>query len=154
MDGRKKPLTAGLAAAAMETQKAFAQKCEEYAEAQGLRDLMQLLMRLLLQQQPEDPLQYLIDYLKQQQHLNSHGEQPAQPPEELQQPPGPALRLVVLGIPGSGRREVSRRLAEAWGLPLVSAGDLLRVHAEKHPKGEAAKALATKTLGEAEAAAG
>ncbi|OEH79410.1 elongation factor [Cyclospora cayetanensis] len=52
----------------------------------------------------------------------------------------------MLGLPGSGRRELSRRLADMCDLPLVSAGDLLRLHAEKFPNGEAALALTSKTL--------
>ncbi|CDJ36616.1 uncharacterized protein EMH_0091980 [Eimeria mitis] len=141
----------------MEAEKPFAKKCEEYAEAQGLRDMMQSLLKLLLQHQPEDPLQYLIDHLKQQQLLEAQEFQPQlqQPQQEeeqqqqqvQQQQLSLPLRLVMLGLPGSGRREVSARLAERWGLPLVSVGSLLRAHAEKYPRGEAAKALSSKTLG-------
>lgn len=137
----------------MDTEEAFAAKCEEYAEAQGLRELMESLMRLLLQQQPKDPLQCLIDHLQQHQpELESQeGQQEEQQEEKAQQKQGPLLRLVLLGLPGSGRREVSRQLAEEWNLPLVSAGTLLRLHAEKNPKGEAARAIATKSLGKEEA---
>lgn len=135
----------------METEKAFAAKCEEYAEAHGLRELMQSLMRLLLQQRPEDPLQFLIDHLKQQEQLESEDELQQKENQSGHQQQGPALRLIMLGLPRSGRREASRRLAEIWGLPLVSAGDLLRLHAEKYPEGEAARALATKALGEKQA---
>lgn len=158
----------------MESEKAFAAKCEEYAEAQGLRELMHSLMRMLLQQQPADPLQCLIDHLRQQLQLEGHETQPQQVEDNIehrkgkqnqqerhqegqgqqgeqkqqrQQLKGPLLRLVVMGLPGSGRREVSRRLAELWSLPLLSAGDLLRMHAAKYPKGEAARAIASKTLG-------
>lgn len=152
----------------MEAEKPFAKICEEYAEAHGLRDMMQSLLKLLLQQQPEDPLQYLIDHLKQQQLLEAQEIQPEQRQEQqeegqqqtqeeqqgqreqqqVRQQLGPPLRLVMLGLPGSGRREVSVRLAERWGLPLVSVGTLLRTHAEKFPRGEAARALNSKTLGE------
>ncbi|XP_026192166.1 uncharacterized protein LOC34619981 [Cyclospora cayetanensis] len=126
----------------METQTAFTKKCEDYAERHGIRDLMRSLARLLVIQQPDDPLQCLIDHLKQQQQLESQEAQQQQPHQKEEAP----FRLVMLGLPGSGRRELSRRLADMCDLPLVSAGDLLRLHAEKFPNGEAALALTSKTL--------
>ncbi|KAL8272468.1 hypothetical protein Esti_003591 [Eimeria stiedai] len=137
----------------METEEAYAAKCEEYAEAQGLRDLMQSLMRLLLQQQPEDPLQCLIDHLKGQIKLQDEAEAQQQQQDQQQQQRqqlGPPLKLILMSLPGSGRRELSRRLADLWKLPLISAGDLLRLHAAQEPKGDAAKALAAKTLADDE----
>ncbi|KAL8433792.1 hypothetical protein ACSSS7_003638 [Eimeria intestinalis] len=132
----------------METEEAYAAQCAEYAEAQGLRELMQSLMRLLLQQQPEDPLQCLIDHLNGQLKLQEEAE--AQQQQQQQQKMGPPLKLILMSLPGSRRRELSRRLAELWKLPLISSGDLLRLHAAQETTGEAAKALAAKTLADDE----
>ncbi|KAL8424773.1 hypothetical protein Efla_001362 [Eimeria flavescens] len=142
----------------MQSEEPFAAQCEQYAEAQGLRELMQSLLRLLLQQQPQDPLQCLIDHLRgqlqlqgqqqQQQELDEPLDQQQQQQQQQQEEEqvGPQLRLILMSLPGSGRREVSRRLADTWKLPLISAGSLLRLHAAQHPGEEAAKAIATKAL--------
>ncbi|KAL8450038.1 hypothetical protein Emag_003462 [Eimeria magna] len=136
----------------METEEAYAAESEQYAEAQGLRELMQSLMRLLLQQQPDDPVQCLIDHLKGQLKLQEEAEaqQQEQQQGQQQQQVGPPLKLILISLPGSGRRKLSQRLAELWKLPLISAADLLRLHAEQEPKGEASRALATKTLADDE----
>lgn len=143
----------------MDAEKPFAKECEEYAEAQGLRDMMQSFLKLLLQHQPDDPLQFLIDHLKQQQFLEAQelqkdthrvedeDKEQQHASQTQQQQLGPPLRLVMLGLPGSERHEVSASLAERWGLPLVSSGALLRAHADKYPRGEAARALNSRTLG-------
>ncbi|CDJ45405.1 hypothetical protein ETH_00002350, partial [Eimeria tenella] len=140
----------------MESEKEFAKKCEEYAEAQGLRELLQQLLRLLLLQQPQDPLQYLIDYLKQLQDTENSSssslsellqQQQQQQQEQQQQQQqqqrrvGPPLTVVVLGLPGSSRSQVSVHLAKKWGLEIISAKQILKTFAEKHPKSEAAKAV-------------
>jgi adenylate kinase len=39
--------------------------------------------------------------------------------------------MILLGSPGSGRTTLGRILAKRWDLPLISAGDLLRLSAER-----------------------
>src|SRR5262249_9056288 len=41
-----------------------------------------------------------------------------------------AVRLVLLGAPGSGKGTQGKRLAAHFGVPHISSGDLLRAHGE------------------------
>src|SRR4029078_12624729 len=60
--------------------------------------------------------------------------------EVIQQRPGAALNVVMLGPPGAGKGTQAERFARTHGLPKISTGDILReaIHADT-PLGRSAK---------------
>ncbi|XP_041098744.1 adenylate kinase 8 isoform X2 [Polyodon spathula] len=76
-----------------------------YAEQHGLFDLMQAMVKRLLVDKPEDPIDYLIDLLK-----NNSIEVP---------------RIFVLGPPASGKRTVVKQLCKHLGATRISMESLL-----------------------------
>eukprot|EP00403_Amphidinium_massartii_P038504 CAMPEP_0178439068 /NCGR_PEP_ID=MMETSP0689_2-20121128/35950_1 /TAXON_ID=160604 /ORGANISM="Amphidinium massartii, Strain CS-259" /LENGTH=505 /DNA_ID=CAMNT_0020061555 /DNA_START=35 /DNA_END=1549 /DNA_ORIENTATION=+ len=79
----------------------------EYFEQQGAYDLFENLLKELVINKPEDPLQHMIDCL------------------QTEHPCGP-LQVIVSSAPGLNRSDFARRLAAQCGLLHISAGDLLR----------------------------
>lgn len=79
----------------------------EYFENEGAYDIFDHLLRELLTKQPADPVQHMIDCLG------------------CKHPRG-CPQVIVSSPPGLGRRHLCRRLADHFGLTLISAGDLLR----------------------------
>ncbi|XP_058861357.1 adenylate kinase 8-like isoform X1 [Acipenser ruthenus] len=77
-----------------------------YAEQHSIFDLIQAMMKRLLVEKPEDPIEYLIDLLK-----NNSIEVP---------------RIFVLGPPASGKRTVVKQLCKHLGASRISTESLLR----------------------------
>ncbi|XP_064210585.1 adenylate kinase 8 isoform X2 [Anguilla rostrata] len=77
-----------------------------YAETHEIFDLVQLMVTNLLVDKPEDPLQYLIDYLKR---------------DSLEVP-----RVMLLGPPASGKRTIGRQLCEQTRAVHVTASSVLK----------------------------
>lgn len=83
---------------------------QEYLQGQDAYDLFECMLKELIVKQPEDPLQHMLSVLQADYPSNS----------------GP-LKISVTSAPGSiARQELSKRLAEQFGLAYISAGDLLR----------------------------
>jgi adenylate kinase len=55
----------------------------------------------------------------------------AAPGRGAQKEPAPATVVVLLGPPGAGKSEQSRRLTERHSIPAISTGDLLRDHVRR-----------------------
>ncbi|XP_035291379.1 adenylate kinase 8 isoform X2 [Anguilla anguilla] len=81
-----------------------------YAETHEIFDLVQLMVTNLLVDKPEDPLQYLIDYLKR---------------DSLEVP-----RVMLLGPPASGKRTIARQLCEQTRAVHVTASSVLKEDTE------------------------
>ncbi|XP_061117703.1 adenylate kinase 8 [Conger conger] len=77
-----------------------------YAEKHEIFDLVQLMVTNLLVDKPEDPLQYLIDYLKR---------------GTLDVP-----RVMLLGPPASGKRTIAKQLCEHSHAVHVTASGVLK----------------------------
>merc|ERR1719191_496254 len=79
----------------------------EYLDSKGAYDIFDTLLKELLTKQPDDPLQCMIDTLK------------------TEVPSGP-LRVVVVSASGTSRSKWCQKIADSYGLQLVSPGQLLR----------------------------
>jgi len=75
-----------------------------YAEEHGLFDLYHRMLQRLVIVKPEDPLQYMIDWLQR--------ESDAVP------------KIAVIGAPASGKASIARKLAENSGAVLVDANKI------------------------------
>ncbi|CEM14740.1 unnamed protein product [Vitrella brassicaformis CCMP3155] len=84
--------------------KEFLRESLDYLETKEVYDLFDYLMRELILHQPEDPLKFLIDTLKDPQ----------------------PLKIIILGPPGSGRSTHAKRIADTYNLTHVAVGELLR----------------------------
>lgn len=71
-------------------------KIEEYFEEKRLYELFKTLFKSLIIQRPEDPLEFLMQKLKN---------------------PKPINRIFVVGPPGSNRKEIALSLADHFGWP-------------------------------------
>lgn len=71
-------------------------KIEEYFEEKRLYELFKNLFKDLLINRPENPLDHLIDKLKN---------------------PRPAIKIFVVGPPGSNRKEIALSLADHFTWP-------------------------------------
>ena len=85
-------------------------KIEEYFEEKRLYELFKSLFKDLIINRPEEPLDFLIEKLKN---------------------PKPIIRLFVVGPPGSNRKEIALSLADHFAWPCVSVGDLLNKEVSK-----------------------
>eukprot|EP00746_Dinoflagellata_sp_MGD_P163551 gnl/MRDRNA2_/MRDRNA2_91656_c0_seq1.p1 gnl/MRDRNA2_/MRDRNA2_91656_c0~~gnl/MRDRNA2_/MRDRNA2_91656_c0_seq1.p1 ORF type:complete len:435 (+),score=115.26 gnl/MRDRNA2_/MRDRNA2_91656_c0_seq1:98-1402(+) len=79
----------------------------EYLDGKGAYDIFDTLLKELLTKQPDDPLQCMIDTLK------------------TEIPSGP-LRIIVASASGTGRSKWCQKIADSYGLKLISPGQLLR----------------------------
>merc|ERR1711985_15526 len=79
----------------------------EYLDSKGAYDIFDTLLKELLMKQPEDPLQAMIDTLK------------------TEIPSGP-LRVVVVSASGTSRFKWCEKIADKYGLKIISPGKLLR----------------------------
>lgn len=94
-------------------------KIEEYFEEKRLYELFKTLFKDLLIHRPDEPLDYLMEKLKN---------------------PKPAMRLFVVGPPGSNRKEIALSLSDAFAFPSINVGDLLTKEVNK--KSEIGKEIA------------
>lgn len=85
-------------------------KIEEYFEEKRLYELFKTLFKELLIHRPENPLDFLMNKLKN---------------------PKPLMRIFVVGPPGSNRKEIALSLADHFAWPCVSVGDLLNKEVSK-----------------------
>lgn len=90
MDATKKPLL-------------IPPKFSTYAEKHGVFQTYEKLLKKLLIHQPDDPLQCIIDWLREPDYV----------PE-----------VIVLGPPGSGKRSISRLVADKIGCVYISKEEL------------------------------
>jgi UMP-CMP kinase family protein len=91
---------------------------DEYLKKHHLTEVIDEVVKKLLDKQPEDPLQFMIDNLT---HWKSKGFTPSQA----------ARCWFVLGPPGSGKGTQSAKLVQDFGFIHISAGDLLREERKK-----------------------
>lgn len=79
----------------------------EYLKDQGAYDLFNYLLKELLTQQPDDPVQHMLDCL------------------QTEYPLGP-IKVFMSSSPCLGRSRLAMRVAEHFGLEYISAGGLLQ----------------------------
>ncbi|KAK2959114.1 putative Adenylate kinase, chloroplastic [Blattamonas nauphoetae] len=77
--------------------------CQEYAEQHNLVGLFSNMLQDLTVARPEDPLEWMIDFLK-----------------------VPKRRIIVTGAPASGKGTQCEKIVEKYGVVHLSTGDLLR----------------------------
>jgi len=75
-----------------------------YAEEHGLFDLYHRMLQRLVIVKPEDPLQWMIDWLQRESDF--------------------VPKVAVIGAPGSGKGTIARKLAAQNGAVLVEASSL------------------------------
>ena len=85
-------------------------KIEEYFEEKRIYELFKNLFKDLLVNRPENPLDFLIDKLKN---------------------PKPPIRVFVVGPPGSNRKEIALSLSDHFAWPWINVGDLLNKEVSK-----------------------
>lgn len=99
----------------------FSQTCAAYLEEMQVYDCFEAMLKEVVLHQPEDPLQFMVDYLKRDVKL----------------------MIVVMGASGVNRSEHAKKLAEAYNLPLLSAGALIKQHLEATGNTEALADMAS-----------
>lgn len=80
----------------------------EYLREQNAYDLFEGLTKELVSQQPKDPIDHMLTYLKATSHA------------------GGPLNVIVSRAPGSAISPSAKKLATHFGLQYISAGELLR----------------------------
>jgi len=81
-----------------------------YAEEHGIFDLYHRMLQKLVIDQPEDPLEYMINWLRRESD--------------------PIPKVSVIGAPSSGKQTVSKALAEKLGAVHIEKSDLTNTDEE------------------------
>ena len=95
----------------------FNEQIKQYMHEQEVYELFQSILRNLIIEKPEDPLEYIINYLGKE----------------------PTRRVFLMGPPGSFRQENAISIAEHFNWKCITTGDLLRKEVKN--KSAAGKAI-------------
>jgi adenylate kinase len=87
----------------------FQKDTEEYFEQKRVYDLFEKLLKELIVNKPDSPIDYLIDRLKKKD----------------------TRKIFITGPPGCDRKEISLSLAEHIGFTCISLGDLIQKEIDK-----------------------
>jgi adenylate kinase len=82
----------------------YSKACAQYLEEEMVYDLFETMLKEVVLAQPEDPLQFFIDYLKKDK----------------------TLRVVLVGPPGSKRSLFAEKLAKEYKCTHLNAGQLIK----------------------------
>jgi adenylate kinase len=108
--GKKEPGTTLQDPTGVDWRPDLAKSCydiNEYLRDQNAYDLFATMLTELVTQQPQDPIDHMLKFLK-------------TPCDAL----GP-LRVIISRAPGTGTSAIAKRLAQHFGLEYISAGELL-----------------------------
>jgi adenylate kinase len=88
----------------------FSRQAAAYLEENEIYDLFESLLKTVILHQPDDPLQFMIDELKQEVKV----------------------KVILMGPPGIGRSEYARTLASQFKVPHVQASSLIKTYLAEH----------------------
>ena len=88
----------------------FSRQSAAYLEENEIYDLFESLLKTVVLHQPDDPLQFMIDELKQEVKV----------------------KVILMGPPGIGRSEYARSLATQFKVPHVQASSLIKSYLAEH----------------------
>jgi adenylate kinase len=101
----------------------FSRQAAAYLEENEVYDLFESLLKTVILHQPDDPLQFMIDTLKQEVKV----------------------KVLLMGPPGIARGEYARNLATQFKVPHVQASSLIKAYLAEH-SGDAAEAMKSGTF--------
>jgi adenylate kinase len=88
----------------------FSRQAAAYLEENEIYDLFESLLKTVILHQPDDPLQFMIDTLKQEVKV----------------------KVFLMGPPGIGRKEYAQNLATQFKVPHVEASTLIKQYLGEH----------------------
>jgi adenylate kinase len=97
----------------------FSRQAAAYLEENEIYDLFESLLKTVILHQPDDPLQFMIDTLKQEVKV----------------------KVILMGPPGIQRSEYARNLATQFKVPHVQASSLIKSYLAEHSGDDSAAAM-------------